>query len=48
MAGDLNFRINDVNTERVFIDITSCSKEGNYSSLLAKDELSIAIQNKQV
>ena len=48
MAGDLNFRISDVNTERVFVDITSCSKEGDYSPLLAKDELSLAIQNKQV
>ena len=48
VTGDLNYRINDINTENVFKLIAECAKEEKYEKLLEKDELSLAIHDGKV
>lgn len=48
MAGDLNFRINDILLDNVFKDIVTSAKEHDYSKLVAKDELTLARQSHTV
>ena len=48
MAGDLNFRLNETDGERVLEEIVRGSEENDYSELLAKDQLTELIQNKSI
>ena len=48
MAGDLNFRLNETDGERVLEEIVRGTEENDYSELLAKDQLTELIQNKSI
>ena len=48
MAGDLNYRIDDINTETVFKNIVNGAKQGDFSELIAKDELKSTICKREV
>ena len=48
MAGDLNFRLNETDGERVLEGIVRGTEENDYSELLAKDQLTELIQNKSI
>ena len=48
MAGDLNFRTDDILVDSVFKDIVTSAKENDYARLVAKDELTAAMKAKKV
>ena len=48
MAGDLNYRVDNINTETVFKNIVNGAKQGDFSELIAMDELKNTIRKKEV